>query len=88
MAFFKDGDGDHYVALRWFAEPATTPKGTVLELVALDLARDDKTISYSILPEKCIVNGAVMIKSRGTFWVVQSPREELAYARSNLRFQI
>jgi hypothetical protein len=82
MAFFRDDRGAHYVALRWYAEPPTPPPYTVLELTALNLARDDDTKSYSILPEKCIINGSVLIKCKGTHWAVQSPREEWAYARA------
>jgi hypothetical protein len=88
MAFFSDNEGDHYVALRWYAEPPIHPPGVVLELVALELARDDRTASYSILPEKCILNGSVLIKSEDTYWAVQSPREEFAYARNQMRFQM
>jgi hypothetical protein len=87
MAFFVDAEGDHYVALRWYAEPDNTPNGTCLELPALNLAPDHHTKSYSVLPEKCIVNGAVLIKCRGTYWAVQSPREELEYARNQLLYQ-
>ena len=87
MAFFKDATDDHYVALRWYAEPPNLPEGMVLELTALDLACDDESKSYSILPEKCIVNGAILIKCRGTYWVIQSPREEFEYARNQLVFQ-
>jgi hypothetical protein len=87
MAFFRDADGDVYVALRWYAAPPIKPFGTLLELTALDLAPNDQSKSYSVLPEKCIVNGAVLIKCRGTYWAVQSPREELEYARNQLLFQ-
>ena len=88
MAFFVDAEGDHYVALRWYAEPDITPIGTCLELPALNLASEHRTESYSVLPQKCIVNGAVLIKCRGTYWAVQSPREELEYARNQLLFQM
>ena len=59
-----------------------------VELTGLNLAPKCLTRSYSILPEQCIVNGAVLIKCRGTFWAVQSPREELAFARSHIRFHM
>jgi hypothetical protein len=58
-----------------------------LELTALDLACDDESKSYSLLPEKCIINGAILIKCRGTYWAIQSPREEFVYARNQLVFQ-
>jgi hypothetical protein len=80
VVFFKDGRGDHYVGLRWYAEPRIPPQGCLLELTGLNLAPESVTRSYSILPEACIVNGAVLIKCRGTFWAVQSPREQLAFA--------
>ena len=87
MAFFRDAHDEHYVAVRWYEE-MTPPKGSVLELPSLKLAPDNLTRSYSILPESTIVNGAVLIKCRGTYWAVQSPREEFAYNRNNLWFQM
>jgi hypothetical protein len=87
MAFFADDAGKHYVALRWYAEECKTPAHTVLELSPFNLTPEDKPKSYSILPEECIMNGAVLIKWRSTYWAVQSPREEFAYARNNLKFQ-
>ena len=71
-----DTDGEHYVALHWYAEPPIHPEGSVLDLIALNLSRDDESKSYSILPEKCIINGAVLIKRHDTYWAIQSPREE------------
>jgi hypothetical protein len=88
MAFFQDDEGDVFVALRWYAAPRVPPNGTLLELTGLNLARDNDSKSYSVLPEKCIVNGAVLLKSRGTYWAIQSPREELEYARNLLLFQM
>ena len=88
MAFFRDAENDHYVALRWYAEPPIHPPGAVLELTALNLAPDDASKSYSILPEKCIINGSVLIKCLDTYWAVQSPREEFAYNRNQLMFQM
>jgi hypothetical protein len=84
MAFFRDAEGDHYVAVRWYETPPIAPVNTVLELPGLHLARDDESKSYSVLPEKCIINGSVLIKCEGTYWAVQSPREEVAYARNQL----
>ena len=88
VVFFKDARGDHYVGLRWYEEPTIPHQGCVLELPGLNLAPESLTRSYSILPEECIINGAVLIKCRGTFWAVQSPREELALARNYIRFDM
>ena len=88
MAFFRDAEDEHFVALRWFEETKKTPPGTVLELPSLNLAHEEQTKSYSVLPVDCIINGAVLIKCKGTYWAVQSPREEMAYARNNIRFQM
>jgi hypothetical protein len=88
MAFFMDAEEDHYVALRWYAEPPQTPDGCILDLPALNLAPDNNTKSYSILPAECIINGALLIKCRGTYWAVQSPREELAYTRNQFGFHM
>jgi hypothetical protein len=87
MAFFSDANKEHYVAVRWY-EHMTPPKGTALDLPSLKLAPENLTKSYSILPESTIVNGAVLIKCRGTYWAVQSPREEFAYNRNNLWFEM
>ena len=88
VAFFMDSQGEHYVALRWYAETRITPDGCILELPALVLAPDNNTKSFSILPEACIINGAILIKCRGAYWAVQSPREELAYARNHIQFNM
>jgi hypothetical protein len=37
MAFFQDDAGEHFVCLRWYAEPAKLPPGCLLELTALNL---------------------------------------------------
>jgi hypothetical protein len=86
FAFFVDAEGQHYVGLRWYAEAPNTPPGAVLELTCLDLAAEDKSSSYSILPVECIVNGAILLPSMGKMWALQSPREELAYASNKALF--
>ena len=88
VVFFKDARGEHYVGLRWYEEPSIPPLGCLLELTGLNLAPESLTRSYSILPEKCIVNGAVLIYCRGTYWAVQSPREEMVFAHNHVRFHM
>lgn len=84
FAFFKDGAGDHYVGLRWYAKSPNAPPGAVLQLPCLDLAKDDRSSSYSILPADCIVNGALIMPCVGKMWALQSPREEMEYATNHV----
>ena len=87
MAFFRDAEGQHFVGLQWYAEPPNDPPGAVIDLTALDITREDRSSSYSVLPAECIINGALLVKCNGAFWAAQSPREEMAYARNRLRFE-
>jgi hypothetical protein len=86
VAFFRDAEDQHYVGLQWYEEPPNDPLGAVMELTALDITRENKSKSYNVLPAECIINGALLVKCNGAFWAVQSPREEMAYARNRLRF--
>jgi hypothetical protein len=83
LAFMMDEGNNAFVAVRWYKEKETFPVNTVLELPALQLAGAKTTASYSVMPVHCIVNGALLIKCAGTFWAVQSPREEVEYIRAN-----
>ena len=87
MAFFKDAEDQHFVGLQWYAELPVNPPGVVIELTALNITPEDKSSSYSTLPAECIINGALLIKCNNTYWAVQSPREEMAYARNSLQFR-
>ena len=88
QAFFKDSLDEHYVAVRWYAQTRTTPPGVVLELPCLNVAPENRTDSYSVLHVECIVNGAVLFWRDGYYWAIQSPREEYAYNRNELAFQM
>jgi hypothetical protein len=83
MAFMMDGGGHIFAALRWYKEKRPFPPNVVLELPALELTPGHLAKSFSVLPIDCIINGALLIKCKGTFWAVQSPREEQAYIRTN-----
>ena len=83
-----DGNEDHFVALRWYAEVQRIPDGAVLEMPCLQLAPEQRMDSYSILPVECIINGAVLIELNGVCWAVQSPREEVEYARNKEGFEM
>jgi hypothetical protein len=84
MAFMIDKADHLFIAVRWYKHKPFPPNA-ILELLAFDLAPEDKTASYSVLPVDCIVNGALLIKCEGTFWAVQSPRELAAYIHTNLK---
>jgi hypothetical protein len=84
FAFFKDGNGDHFVGLRWYAKAPISPPVAVLQLPCLELAREDRSSSYSILPSECIVNGALLMPCVGKIWALQSPREEMEYANNHV----
>ena len=85
FAFFKDAHGHHYVGLQWYADEPIKPPGAILELPCLQLAREDRSASYSILPADCVVNGAVLFPCVGKMWALQSPREEMEYIRNHRR---
>jgi hypothetical protein len=82
VAFFMDADRNHYVGLQWYAEVPIPPRRAVLEFPCLELAREDRSSSYSILPADCIVNGAFLMPRIGKMWALQSPREVMEYIRN------
>ena len=83
FAFFRDSLGHHYVGLQWYAEAPILPPGAILRQPCLELEREDRSSSYSILPAECIVNGAVLFPCVGKMWALQSPREEQEYIRNH-----
>ena len=52
----------HYVLLHWFTrqEPATG-FNVVSDVPSFKLARMDQTLSYSVVPVECILNGGVLL---------------------------
>ena len=81
-----NADRGHYVGLHWYAEAPISPPGAVLEFPCLELAREDRISSYSILRADCIVNGAFLMPRIGKMWELQSPREVMEYVR-NRKYQ-
>ncbi len=96
-AFIRDQKSQHYVVLHWFdrREPATGFY-FISNVPSFKLARIDKTISYSVLPVDCILNGAIMMPEptpgidpatpspNTRYWALLSPREHEQY---KLHFQ-
>lgn len=82
--FMRDSRGAHFVALRWYKE---TTRGFAEHedtgTIRLRIAPPEQPNSYSVMPVNCIVNGAYIIDWKGYSWVIQSPREDAFYARTN-----
>jgi hypothetical protein len=62
VAFLRDSNMMHYVLLHWFTrqEPATG-FNVVSNVPSFKLARMDQTLSYSVVPVECILNGGVLL---------------------------
>ena len=96
VAFLRDSNMKHYVLLHWFTrqEPATG-FNVVSDVPSFKLARMDQTLSYSVVPVECILNGGVLLPGPppqiGTlpqpdacYWALLSPREHESYKLSFL----
>jgi hypothetical protein len=52
----------HYVLLHWFTrQEPVTGFNVVYNVPSFKLARIDQTLSYSVVPVDCILNGAVLL---------------------------
>jgi hypothetical protein len=62
VVFLRDSNMMHYVLLHWFTrqEPATG-FNVVSNVPSFKLARMDQTLSYSVVPVECILNGGVLL---------------------------
>ena len=83
LCFFKDSDGNHFVAVQWLSEVEGAVVDPVTRLVPLTLSRPELTASYSVMPASAVVNGALIIEGGAKLWALQSPREQRAYIASN-----
>ena len=82
--FMRDSRGAHFVALRWYTETARGfAEHEDTGAIRLRIAPAGQPSSYSVMPVNCIVNGAYIIDWGGYSWVIQSPREDAFYARTN-----
>ena len=82
--FMEDTRGDCFVALRWYLETTNNFNyDSDTGAIRLALSPADRTDSYSVMPVSSILNGACIFAWEGYSWVVQSPREDKAYARTN-----
>ena len=83
MLFFRDADGKHFVAVRWYTESGSEPLDPVVKLARLKLAPPLLLNSYDILPMQCVANGALVIQKGKYHWALQSPRETKRYVALN-----
>ena len=83
MCFFRDANGDHFVALRWLAEVPGVISDLTTRLAPLTLSPAGSTDSYSVMSCAAIQNGAVVMAAEGKLYPLMSPREEQAYRMSN-----
>ena len=66
--FFRDGNGDHVVAVQWFNYSQHRNVDPTLKLPKLTLANPEMPPAYSIMPASAIVNGALLIPSGTKKW--------------------
>jgi len=83
IVFLKDSQNDYYVVLQWYNQEGNTLFDAVSGLVQVVLRPPNVTTSYSVMPIDSIVNGALITKSEDKLWVLLSPRESQAYAKTN-----
>lgn len=84
VVFLKDNLEEYFVLLQWYDQVGRQPFDSVSGLVQLVLRPPNVTISYSIMPITCIVNGAIITRSENKLWVLLSPRETSAYELTNM----
>jgi hypothetical protein len=96
VAFLRDYNMRHYVLLHWFTrQEPVTGFNVYYNVPSFKLARMDQTLSYSVVPVDCILNGAVLLPEPhpqiGTipqpdacYWALLSPREHESYKLSFL----
>ena len=83
MCFFKDSNGEHFVAVRWLKEVPGVIIDPITRLAPLTMSPPASTDSYSVLPSNAIQNGAVVLSAEGKLYPLMSPREDQTYRMSN-----
>ena len=73
--FFRDGNGDHFVAVQWFNHTLNRNVDPTVKLPKLTLANPDTPASYSIMPATAIVNGALVVQSGAKHYAIMHPKE-------------
>lgn len=73
--FFRDGNGDHFVAVQWFNHTLNRNVDPTVKLPKLTLANPDTPASYSIMPATAIVNGALVVESGAKHYAIMHPKE-------------
>jgi len=83
IVFLKDNHDDYFVVLQWYDVVGREPFDTVSGLIQLVLRPPNVTTSFSVMPIDSVINGALVTKSEDKLWVLLSPRETKAYAKTN-----
>jgi len=73
--FFRDGNGDHFVAVQWFNHSQNRSVDPTVKLPKLTLANPDNPAAYSIMPATAIVNGALLVESGNKHYAIMHPKE-------------
>ena len=73
--FFRDGNGDHFVAVQWFNHSQHRNVDPTLKLPKLTLANPAMPAAYSIMPATAIVNGALLVPSGAKHYAIMHPKE-------------
>ena len=85
LAFFRDANGDHYIALRWF-EACNGDRNVIDPIVQMPRLQEaciTAPTSYGVMPVSALLNGALLIPNGNLFYALQSPREQDVYLTRN-----
>jgi hypothetical protein len=80
MVFLQDSEGKQFVVIQWFTRFEKNGCNKITKVPSFKLAPEKNTKSYSTLPLKAILNGALMVPGRGRFWALLAPKEQKLYA--------
>jgi hypothetical protein len=73
--FFRDGNGDHFVAVQWFNHSVHRDLDPTLKLPKLTLANPELPATYTTMPATAIVNGALLVKAGAKHYATMHPKE-------------
>jgi len=85
LAFFRDDQGAHYIALRWFeaCHGDHNVIDPIVQMPRLQEACITAPTSYGVMPVSALLNGALLIPSGDLFYAFQSLREQDVYFPRN-----
>ena len=82
--FFRDGNGDHFVAVQWFNHSQHRNVDPTVKLPKLTLANPELPATHSVMPATAIVNGALLVEAGTKHYAIMHPKEmALLYGLAN-----